>query len=271
MFNCKTMLSTMSRYLGLLLVVILTSNSVYGQQENAAVVETASLELIDLPVAGILNHGDYGIGLRNYPNGGVLGEFSIGVFNRMLGILYYGGENLIGEGEVNWNPQVGFDIRLRIIDENLIFPGIAVGINTQGYGGFVDQTDRYTIKSKGFYVVSSRNYSAPMMDIGIHAGANISLERDDNDKDLNFFGGTNVSIKNRGELLLEYDFAINDNEELSQGSNNGYLNAGIRFFISRNFHLTFQFKNLLKNTVSNADFGRAIRIEYRNSFINAFR
>lgn len=272
MFNYKNKIySNFCCYLGVFLSVVLMSNNASGRQENATVIETISLELIDLPVAGILNHGDYGIGIRNYPNGGVLGEFSIGVFNRLLGVLYYGGENLIGEGDVNWNPHVGMDIRLRIIEENFILPGIAVGINTQGFGGYVDITDRYTIKSKGIYVVSSRNYTTLIGDIGIHAGSNVSFERDDNDKDLNFFGGTNVSIKNRAEILLEYDLAINDNEELSQGSNNGYFNAGIRFFISNNFNMTFHFKNLFENTKSNSDFGREIRLEYRSSFISTNR
>lgn len=271
MFNRIKLIPVLGYLWGNCALIILSSNMVSGQQEEATVVESTPLEIIDLPVAGILSHGDYAIGLRIYPNGGVLGDFSVGVFNRFLAVLYYGGENVIGEGDVNWNPQLGLDVRLRIVEENFILPGIAVGINTQGYGGFKDKTDRYAIKSRGIYVVSSRNYVTIFGDIGVHAGTNLSFERDDNDKDLNFFGGTNVSIKNRAEILLEYDLAINDNEDLSEGSNNGYFNAGIRFIISNNFHLTFQFKNLFENTKSRKDFGREIRIEYRNSFISANR
>ena len=226
-------------------------------------------EIIDLPVAGTFQQGEYGIGLRIYPDVGALTDFSIGILERLFVVLYYGGGNLIGEGNVNWNPQLGVDFRFRIINEDALLPGIAVGINTQGYGGFIDEKDkpeRYAVKSRGMYVVGSRNYAAPLGDFAVHVGANLSLEREDKDKDLNLFAGTNMAIKSIGEVLVEYDSAINDNGEMSVGHNKGYLNIGIRFFVSNNFLVAFYFKNLFENTKDSKSFGREIRIEYRNSF-----
>lgn len=249
------------------LLCFLSPKIVFSQQNNLGNVYIPR-EIIDIPVAGTLQQAQFGLGLRVYPNGGVLTDLSIGIIDRIFAVLYYGGENLIGEGDVNWNPRLGIDIRFRIVDENLVLPGIAVGINTQGFGGYLDKTDRYAIKSRGIYVVGSRNYTTIIGDLGIHIGANLTFERNDKDKDLNFFGGTNVGIKSFGELLLEYDLGINDNDELSIGSNKGYFNAGFRFFISDYFHLTFHLKNLFKNTQKGQDFGREIRIEYRNSFSN---
>ena len=248
-----------------ILFAIFSSNA-FARQDQDVQISAIPRELIDLPVAGTLGHGEYGLGLRIYPNGGVLSDLSVGVFNRLHAVLYYGGENLIGQGDVNWNPRLGVDLRLRIIDESFLFPGIAVGVNTQGYGGYIKAADRYAVKSRGLYVVGSRNYTAIIGDVGIHIGANASMEREDEDKDLNFFAGMNIGIKKFGEVLIEYDAAINDNEDLSEGSDKGYFNAGFRFFVSNNFQLTFHFKDLFENAKGKS-YGREIRIEYRDSFL----
>ena len=230
-----------------------------------------STEIIHTPTAGTLGQSELRLGLQVYPNGGVLLDTGVGILSRLYLKVYYGGENLIGEGNVNWNQHIGFDVRCRVFDETMLFPGIAVGINTQGYGGFYSQVNntyinRYEIKSRGIYGVASRNYVTPFGDAGVHLGANVSFERSDNDKDLDIFFGSNVGIKNIGEILIEYDAGLNDNENQSFGSNRGYLNTGIRFFISNNFILTFHFTNLFKNTKSHKSFGREIRIEYRKKF-----
>ena len=253
--------------LKIILIALIVINCAYAQESEPEERVVLPREVIDLPVAGTMSHGEFGLGLRVYPNGGVLSDFSIGLYDRFLAVVYYGGENLIGEGSVNWNPQIGVDVRLRIIDENLLLPGIAVGVSTQGYGGYIDQTERYSIKSRGLYIVGSRNYIGPLGNFGVHVGANISFERDEDDKDLNLFVAANIATKTVGEALLEYDLGLNDNEDLSIGSDKGYFNIGYRFFVSPNFNLSFYFKNLFENTKNNKNFGREIRIEYRNSFL----
>jgi len=247
-------------------LIAISFSCTFAQQDRDVQINVIPRELIDLPVAGTLRHREYGLGLRIYPNGGVLSDFSVGMFDRLHAVLYYGGENLIGQGDVNWNPRMGIDFRLRIVDESFLFPGIAVGVNTQGYGGYNKTLDRYSIKSRGLYVVSSRNYATIIGDAGVHIGANVSMERKDEDKDLNFFAGTNISIKKISEVLIEYDAAFNDNEKKSAGSNKGYFNIGLRFFISNNFQLTFHFKDLFENAKGKS-YGREIRIEYRDSFL----
>ncbi len=225
-----------------------------------------SLDMIDLPTAAALSQGEYGIGLRVYPHGGVLSDFSIGIIDRFYGRIYYGGENLIGTGDVNWNPQIGVDFRARILDETLMMPAIAIGVNTQGYGGFNEEIDRYRIKSRGIYMVASRNYSTPAGDIALHGGVNFSLEDGDQDKDLNFFVGFEKLIPNVCEILVEYDSAVNDNETGSFGDGKGYLNSGIRFLISNDFFLKIYFKDMLENTKNTHGFGREISLEYRHTF-----
>ncbi|MFC1556982.1 hypothetical protein ACFL6I_09915 [candidate division KSB1 bacterium] len=257
----------MKKYL--FLYAFAVSFAIISSSAAAQISSTGSplaLDLIDLPTAATNARGEYGIGLRMYPQGGVLSDFSIGVIDRLVGRLYYGGENLIGTGKVNWNPQVGVDLKVRVIEETLGIPAIAIGVNIQGYGGFREAEDRYLIKSRGIYVVGSRNYATTIGDFSVHGGTNFSFEREDKDKDMNFFFGANISIRNVSELLLEFDSAVNDNETTSFGVGHGYLNAGIRFFISEKFNLTFHFKDMLENTDIINGFGREIRLEYRDTF-----
>ncbi len=253
----------------LLFIIIFSTSAVFSQDQQEVEPQLSEYvpgELIDLPVSSVLMHGEYAMGLRVYPKGGVLSSFAVGMLDRIQATVYYGGENLIGEGEVNWNPRIGVDARVRILDETEITPAISVGLSTQGYGGYVDSTNRYMRKSRGFYVVGSRNYYTLVGDMSVHGGVNISLERDDDDKDMSFFFGTSLALWTYGEAILEYDFAINDNEDSSIGNDNGYLNLGVRFYISEHFKLSFHLTNLFENTKDGRGFGREIKIEFRDIF-----
>lgn len=248
----------------LLLLTAPAANTHSQQPEDVSFV--IQRDLIDFPRAGTHAKSNYSLGLRVFPQGGVISDFSVGIFNRFQGSIFYGGENIIGVGDVNWNPHVGVDFRIRLIDETMIIPGIAIGVNTQGWGGYISKTARYHIKSTGLYAVASRNYSTQFGDMGFHGGVNFSLERDDDDKDLNFFVGFTKSIRNFSEILVEYDAAINDNEPTSQGEGSGYLNAGLRFMVSNKFTLTFHFKDLLENTKNQQGLVREIRLEFSDTF-----
>ena len=75
---------------------------------------------------------------------------------------------------------------------------------------------------------------------------NSSLETDD-EKDINFFLGADLNLNREVRIILEYDFAINDNSTGAQfGSGSGYLNAGAQWSFSDRLFLQFNLKNLLK-------------------------
>lgn len=225
----------------------------------------ALTQIIDVPTAGTLKRGAFNVGLRMYPQGGVLSNFSAGLMDRVMVSIYYGGENCIGEGEVNWNPQIGFEMRIRIIEESMLLPGLSFGFTSQGYGGYNKDLNRYTYKSKGFYTVVSRNYNL-LGDLGLHFGVNKSLEEDDLDNDVNLFAGFNKALPGGLDLLSEYDFAFDDNGGLGDGKGNGYLNSGLRWSITGGFSVTFIFRNLAKNKKLTSGIGREIAINYIRKF-----
>ncbi|MFQ5823666.1 MAG: hypothetical protein ACE5JB_06385 [bacterium] len=219
--------------------------------------------LIDLPTAGTLERGSFNIDLRMFENGGLLGGIEVGITPRFMFGISYGGENIIGEGDVNWNPSPGFQARIRILDEYFSTPAITLGFNSQGYGPYDNTLNRYAIKSRGFFAVASKNY-AILFNLGLHGGINYSLENNDNDDDINFFFGADFSFNREIRFIIEYDLALNDNNDQEYGSGNGYLNAGLQWCFSNRLFLEFNLKNILENGAANTR--REFKIGYLEFF-----
>ena len=233
--------------------------------------------LANLPIAGMLQRGSYEIDLRMYPQGGLYSFVSIGLFNSVNMGFSYGAGNVIGRGQVDWNPNVEFLFKARVIRESFVLPALALGYASQGYGPYLEELERYTIKSPGFFAVASKNYRF-LGELGFHFGANKSRE-DADDDDLNFFMGVDKSVGTELYLVGEYDLALNDNDDEAVGYGNGYLNLGLKWVPTPRLRLELFFTNLLDNvrgqgkpaTIANiADTlggaGREIRIVYVDWF-----
>lgn len=212
---------------------------------NAQGFRQQSRQLVDLPTAGTLERGSFAIDIRMYNNGGLIGGVAVGISPRFMFGLSFGGENIIGEGGVNWNENPGIQARFRIIDESFGMPAVIIGFDSQGYGAYRKGSKRYANKSRGFFGVVSKNY-AFFYNLGLHGGVNYSLETVD-EKDINFFLGADLNLNREVRIILEYDFAINDNTEAQFGSGSGYLNGGAQWSFSDRLFLQFNLKNLLKN------------------------
>jgi len=53
--------------------------------------------LVDMPTAGNLERGSYGMSLRMFSNGGLLGGVNVGISPRFSFGLSYGGENIMAK------------------------------------------------------------------------------------------------------------------------------------------------------------------------------
>jgi len=226
-------------------------------------------KLLDCPTAGLLPRGSFDVELRIFPGGGVLGGISVGLTERLLLGVSYGGENVISEENIQWFPQAGVSVKYRLIDESLALPALAAGFDTQGYGAYVegDDIDRFAIKSKGFYWVASKNYKVLGAAMGLHLGANYSLEDEDGDNDPNVFLGVDKEFNQELSLVGEYDFAFNDDRKLSNfGKGNGYLGLGVRWSFGEQLTLELDFMNLVKNRRGINSPARQVRILYLEYF-----
>ena len=217
------------------------------------------INLIDTPTANILTEYDeenektikyFHLNLRVYKLGGMIGGITVGLTRHLMFGVSYGGQSVIGEGDIVWHPSPGIHIRYKLFSETYPFPpAISIGYNSQGYGGYISEQERYEIKSSGLYLVTSKNIynTTALLKLGFHGGLNYSAENKGGDKDLNIFGGVHLIMEDELSLVWEYDLATNDNDENSLGAGKGYMNIAIRWLFANRLILEFAVKNLLKN------------------------
>ena len=254
------------KYGAALLLLALCLGGPAGAQEEKVAEEgrVEPIRLIDCPTAGLIGKGHFGVDLRFFPQGGVLGLLNAGVLDRLTIGLTFGGEQIIGDQDVNWYPRVEPAIRYRIVEENQALPALVLGYETQGYGTY--RAGRYQIKSKGAFLVASKNYTGPLGQFGVHGGLNFSRENSDKDGDLSGWVGLDKSINRDLGIVAEYDLATNDNHHSVFGSGDGYLNAGAHWSVVSNLSLSLLLKNILRNSDGKVNMSRELAVRYTEEF-----
>jgi hypothetical protein len=228
--------------------------------------------LVDIPTAGLLPPASFETRVRAYPGGGVEGRLDVGLPWRINIGASYGGLQIIGDGDPEWNPHLGLSAKIRIAEETYSTPAFALGVDTQGSGFYDKDLSRYQFKSRGVYAIASKNY-AWLGNFTMHGGMSRSLE-DQDDGDPTIFGGFDKSLGPYAGVVLEYDAALNDNKgDGVYGRGRGYLNAAFRVSLATVVEVRFVLRDLLRNTESEeAEFsdvvvdegvGREFHLSYR--------
>lgn len=251
--------------LAALLPILLFAPPVAAQEEDP-------VDLIHIPTATLLPRASYDTGLRIFAGGGLLARVRVGFRESILFGFSFGGTNVLGTGAPDWNPRVEFLIRGLLLRESLIGPAVAIGYNSQGYGYYQEEVNRYQVKSRGFYAVASKHFLF-LGTLGLHGGLNYSLERDDDDEELNVFFGAVKSIHPAMDVLVEYDLAANDNDNNDLfGEGKGYLSAALLWRLTESLGFQVDFQNLLENGEKGnlerdpGKWSREIQVVYREYF-----
>jgi hypothetical protein len=250
--------------LSVLLLCSALATDIFAQGYAGDKATSELTNLIDKPTAGMLKRSQYRIGTNFYEHGGVLVDIEVGLLQRFSFGIAYGGSGVIGSGKISMNDWPGVKAKLRLIEEGTMAPALAIGFDSQGKGPWIDSTSRFAFKSPGFYAVASKNYQL-LGNFSIHGGVNYSLERDDGDKDVNFFVGGEKSIGEMISFLLEYDFAINDSDSRSLGLGRGYLNLGLRLSAGEGIVFGFDYKDVLSNQRGSTNGVRTLQIDVLGS------
>jgi len=263
--------------LTILVFLMMTSISI-GQTETVKRTVPANLPafksippriLLDCPTAATLPRASFDIQVRDFAGGGLLTSINVGLHqNFMLGVSY-GGTGVLGESKATWQDHPEFEVKYQIIPETYQIPAIAVGFSSQGYGPYVEDWERYTYKSRGFYLVLSKAYQTYNWATGFHGGINYSLEHTiDDDSSPNLFFGFDMNVNNNVAIVAEYDLALNDDNEDDDyfGKGWGYLNLGLRWIFYERLELGIDFKNLLNNREGVNEVSRELRISYYEFF-----
>jgi hypothetical protein len=221
-------------------------------------------QLLDNPCAKTLPQGGIAAGLRIYPEGGLLASVMVGINDRFGIGVSYGGENIIGMGKANMNPQPAAQLQYLLLEEQFLSPALVIGFDSQGYLRYDKKLKRYMIKSKGIYAAGSKNTSF-LGGIGIHAGINWSLENEDKDRNPDIFAGCHKWLTPEWLLIGEYDAELNDNKNNKVFSGEGLLNLGVRWFFTQNFFFEAAWKNLLGQGSYGNENAREVKLVYLSS------
>jgi len=247
---------------GLLLCVHMTS--VAGQGSAGSEGKLEPRFIVDMPTAGMANKGSMVLDVDFHQEGGVLFGVSVGILDRLSLGVSYGGSRIIGSQSPVMNPVPGFNVKVRIIEEGLALPAIALGFESQGKDGYLKDLDRYRVKSPGLYAAASKNFSI-LGYLSIHGGVNYSFERADGDRDFNVYAGVEKTLGPFLSLLGEYNFATNDNNA-AVGKGWGYINMALRLTLGNGLTLGVNLKDMVKNGPNISVANRTVSLEYARSF-----
>lgn len=222
--------------------------------------------MVDSPTAGLLGHGEYYIQGRMGPSSSILLGLRVGIRNRVHLGVSFGMQEVFSYESIEVNDQVGFNIRLRLIQEES-HPALALGFDSQGTGAYYEELERYERKSKGFYAVLSRNWRIPVGNVTLDGGLNYSLETKDDDKGPNVFAAVDWIVIQGLELILDFDAALDDNKNTDTLGGGGiYLDAAIRATYGENLAMMLIFRDLTRNFEPVRKVGREFEIAFVDFF-----
>ena len=225
------------------------------------------INLVDSPTAGIIPHGSYMLEGAIGPGSAILFGVKVGFHDRLMVGASFGIQGFIGRGDIEINDRPGFQAKLRILNESVAGPALALGIDTQGDEAYDEADERYERKSKGFYIVLSKNYHL-YKDISFHGGINYSLE-DGYEEGMDFFAGVSLEVISGVSLLCEYSAAMNDDDRQlpsCRTRGKGYLDSGIRFDYKDNLRFRLLFRDMFDNYIREPGVARSIEILFIDYF-----
>ncbi|MFZ1947111.1 MAG: hypothetical protein WAW06_06160 [bacterium] len=204
------------------------------------------LRIVDFPTAGLYARGEYGFDMDLYSDGGLLFGVGVGIARFVSFGASYGGLKFIGSGDPDMNPRPEVNVRVRLLEEDVAVPAVAVGFDSQGYGKFFDtegMEERYLVKSRGIYAVASKNWDL-LGAFSLHGGVSYSLENDV-DNDPTVFVGAIKALGQAAEFAAEFDLGANDDKgPAALVQRWGYLNASVSWYVNENFLLAFKVRDI---------------------------
>jgi len=230
------------------------------------------VNLITVPTAGTLVRGSFAVEMRLQKNGSLTAGLSAGLTDRFMFGISYGASQLIGDQEPTAYPRPEANLKYRLIDETTSMPGIAIGLDTQGFGQYHpgDTLKRYDVKAYGVYAATSKNWRFVLGNVGLHGGMNYNFtETTDGDEDINLFVGADMELNPEFSILMEYNAALNDNDQTYNSlalNKGGYLNAAVRWTFVEHLHIELDFNNLLFDKDKVKYFNRELKITYIEYF-----
>ena len=217
--------------------------------------------LVDVQTAHTLPRAGYSLGVRVAPGGGVQIGLAVGVTPYVSAGVGYGAGNVIGSGELDWDSEIAFELKIRLAEEYDIMPGLAIGYDSRGHGAQMPDGG-YEKASQGIYVAAVK--TAPFSEFWqFHGGIGRTLEIEKVRPD--YFVGVSARFSQEFSVLAEYQFGTTRSDDGSDDKT-GYLNAGLRWVFAEQLEIDFYFRNLVGPSDSPERSSRALSFVFYDSF-----
>ncbi len=216
--------------------------------------------IVHCPTAGMPSHLQLAVDVLAFPEDGLRVGASVGLWEGLELGASYGALRLIGRGSVELDPKPEWLVKLRILSEGIKRPAIAIGVDTRGFGPYDEALDRYEQKSRGAFVVASKNWWWLYGNLGVHAGVNYSFE-EDFARGFSAFVGIDKDVKDAVGLRIEYDLAPGDHKP-PRGKGRGFLAAALSIHCAENVWINLNFADILGNAPGKTSPARELFVSF---------
>jgi hypothetical protein len=217
-----------------------------------------------MPTAGLIPDKSFCVNVEAYSQGGLMTDLSFAPFHNFNFGLSYGGNGIIGTGDIVWQNLPGIQLRYRAFDETLSFPAILIGVNTQGVGPYDVGSKRFQTMSPGLFVAISKSFRwAPGL-CGFHGGIGYSFEPKPDDRIINLWFGVDQELGDILSFSLEFNPNL-DESGVKYMTKKGLLNAAIRADGGNGFGFSFLTRDLMIHIAGAHSFSRFIGFEITGS------
>ncbi len=191
---------------------------------------------IDNPLPVLLYHGEVIIHIKEEPIDKLRAKICVGIWNGIILGTSFGGTNIVGYGDTEWESRPAIDLRIRLFSNGMI----------ESVFGYNDEPIENYAKKYMFATIGTRLLPGLM----VSGGVNYNYEED---QGADLFGNAFINVDEANTFHLEYIMGVNDEDK-------NRFNLAYKLQ-SGNLGIQFDLKNLFSG-----DVGRQIQILYRESF-----
>lgn len=238
----------MNTFKKLFLILLFFSINIANLKSQGTAGDKARYEtrfIVDMPTAGMLPNNNYAIYTSVYPYGGLMLSVDFGIFQFVNAGMSFSGNNIVGDGEIEFQKFPGISIKARILDEKKSSPAVVGGFSNQGASNYIGD-GRFKTHSPGFYLAASKNFIWDLGNLAVHGGANFSFDPNPEDRSPNLYFGAEQSLGNFFALNVELNLMI-DEKEHQYYNKKGLLNASIRASIVSGVTAELKFRDLFNH------------------------
>jgi hypothetical protein len=238
---------------GLAMTLLFAFSDASFAREAIAPSGSATIEIVDVPTADVVDHYGYFVSFRFGKDGNIQNKTIFGVFPRLNIGFGLDGEQILGTGDSRLNKPT-LNLKFRPFDGAGIIPALAMGFDGQGYY-FNKSTDEYDQREKGMYLAGTWHPFTPdfMLDLGVDA-----YEFDES-TEVRGFTGLTYTYREMVALLFEYD---NFDYYVERR-----INFGGKIFITPTFTVDLIGRNVAKSFHSESrETERVVRLTYTGTF-----